>query len=312
MTEPRKNTSAIVNCAVVDLGSNTIRMTLYDVQDHGGFLPLFSEKRMAGLVNYIRDGVLSREGIEVACGVLRGFQRMLRQFGDIPMNVFATASLRNIKNTDEVLAAIRERTGLVVEVLSGELEARYGCLGAMLTCPLEGGAVFDIGGGSTEIVLLDNGRITRAESLDIGSLNLYNRYVSELWPDRGETAKIAAAARKKLRRAPAPAKPVPNVLAIGGTARAVLKIANQYLDKPEGNRILTMGELDRTTEMLLARKGTARRLILKSCPDRVHTILPGVILMNTTAHILCKKQLYISRYGVREGYLCQKLTSPMI
>ena len=79
MTEPRKNTSAIVNCAVVDLGSNTIRMTLYDVQDHGGFLPLFSEKRMAGLVNYIRDGVLSREGIEVACGVLRGFQRMLRQ-----------------------------------------------------------------------------------------------------------------------------------------------------------------------------------------------------------------------------------------
>ena len=186
MTEPRKNTSAIVNCAVVDLGSNTIRMTLYDVQDHGGFLPLFSEKRMAGLVNYIRDGVLSREGIEVACGVLRGFQRMLRQFGDIPMNVFATASLRNIKNTDEVLAAIRERTGLVVEVLSGELEARYGCLGAMLTCPLEGGAVFDIGGGSTEIVLLDNGRITRAESLDIGSLNLYNRYVSELWPDRGD------------------------------------------------------------------------------------------------------------------------------
>ena len=157
--------------------------------------------------------------------MLRGFQRMLRQFGDIPMNVFATASLRNIKNTDEVLAAIRERTGLVVEVLSGELEARYGCLGAMLTCPLEGGAVFDIGGGSTEIVLLDNGRITRAESLDIGSLNLYNRYVSELWPDRGEIEKIAAAARKKLRRAPAPAKPVPNVLAIGGTARAVLKIA---------------------------------------------------------------------------------------
>ena len=75
MTEPRKNTSAIVNCAVVDLGSNTIRMTLYDVQDHGGFLPLFSEKRMAGLVNYIRDGVLSRRASRwpaACCGASSG------------------------------------------------------------------------------------------------------------------------------------------------------------------------------------------------------------------------------------------------
>lgn len=68
-----------INFAVVDLGSNTIRMTLYDVQEQGGFQALFSEKRMAGLVNYIRSGSLTREGIEVACSVLRGFQRLLAQ-----------------------------------------------------------------------------------------------------------------------------------------------------------------------------------------------------------------------------------------
>ena len=102
-----------INFAVVDLGSNTIRMTLYDVQEQGGFQALFSEKRMAGLVNYIRSGSLTREGIEVACSVLRGFQRLLAQFGPVPMHVFATASLRNIRNTEEVLAAIRENTGLM-------------------------------------------------------------------------------------------------------------------------------------------------------------------------------------------------------
>lgn len=74
-----------INFAVVDLGSNTIRMTLYDVQEQGGFQALFSEKRMAGLVNYIRSGSLTREGIEVACSVLRGFQRLLAQFGPVPM-----------------------------------------------------------------------------------------------------------------------------------------------------------------------------------------------------------------------------------
>ena len=301
-----------INFAVVDLGSNTIRMTLYDVQEQGGFQALFSEKRMAGLVNYIRSGALSREGIEVACSVLRGFQRLLAQFGPVPVHVFATASLRNIRNTEEVLAAIRENTGLEVEVLSGELEARYGCIGAMLTCPLAGGAVFDIGGGSTEIVRLENGKIVSAQSLDMGSLNLYNRYVSELWPSRPEIEELTAAVRKKLRKADLPKKPAPFICGIGGTARAVLKIANQYLDKPESNRLLTLAELDRTAAMLLDRKNTARKLILKNCPDRVHTILPGVIVMTTVTHKLCKEQLYISRYGVREGYLCQKLIKPGI
>lgn len=310
--ELTKTAGPQINFAVVDLGSNTIRMTLYDVQEQGGFQALFSEKRMAGLVNYIQSGSLSRAGIEVACSALRGFQRLLAQFGPVPMHVFATASLRNIRNTEEVLAAIRESTGLEVEVISGELEARYGCIGALLTCPLAGGAVFDIGGGSTEIVRLENGKIVSAQSLDMGSLNLYNRYVSELWPSRPEIEDLAAAVRKKLRKADLPKKPDPFICGIGGTARAVLKIANQYLGKPESNRLLTLAELDRTASMLLDRKNTARKLILKNCPDRVHTILPGVIIMTTLTHKLCKEQLYISRYGVREGYLCQKLIKPGI
>lgn len=310
--ELTKTAGPQINFAVVDLGSNTIRMTLYDVQEQGGFQALFSEKRMAGLVNYIQGDSLSRAGIEVACSALRGFQRLLAQFGPVPMHVFATASLRNIRNTEEVLAAIRESTGLEVEVISGELEARYGCIGALLTCPLAGGAVFDIGGGSTEIVRLENGKIISAQSLDMGSLNLYNRYVSELWPSRPEIEDLAAAVRKKLRKADLPKKPAPFICGIGGTARAVLKIANQYLEKPESNRLLTLAELDRTASMLLDRKNTARKLILKNCPDRVHTILPGVIIMTTLTHKLCKEQLYISRYGVREGYLCQKLIKPGI
>ena len=310
--ELTKTAGPQINFAVVDLGSNTIRMTLYDVQEQGGFQALFSEKRMAGLVNYIQGDSLSRAGIEVACSALRGFQRLLAQFGPVPMHVFATASLRNIRNTEEVLAAIRESTGLEVEVISGELEARYGCIGALLTCPLAGGAVFDIGGGSTEIVRLENGKIISAQSLDMGSLNLYNRYVSELWPSRPEIEDLAAAVRKKLRKADLPKKPDPFICGIGGTARAVLKIANQYLEKPESNRLLTLAELDRTASMLLDRKNTARKLILKNCPDRVHTILPGVIIMTTLTHKLCKEQLYISRYGVREGYLCQKLIKPGI
>ena len=94
---------------------------------------------------------------------------------------------------------------------------------------------------------------------------------------------------------------------VGGTARAVLKIANTYFDKPEGNRFLTAAELQEITDVLTARKHAARKLILNSCPDRVHTILPGTLVMNTIVSTLCRDKLFISKYGVREGYLCQKL-----
>ena len=298
--------------AIVDLGSNTIRLSVYHTLPDGRFELLFSEKEMAGLVSYVRGGRLSPEGIQRACTGIRDFQGLLRQFDMGAPHVFATASLRNIRNTEEAVAQIREATGVEVDVISGELEAKLGYYGTRLATNLRDGAVFDIGGGSTEIVRLENGKIVSAQSLDIGSLNLYNRYVSELWPSRPEIDELTSAVRKKLRTADLPKKPSPFICGIGGTARAVLKIANQYLEKPESNRLLTVAELDRTAAMLLDRKNTARKLILKNCPDRVHTILPGVIVMTTVTHKLCKEQLYISRYGVREGYLCQKLIKPGI
>ncbi|MBS4784598.1 MAG: phosphatase [Clostridiales bacterium] len=296
-----------MKCAIVDLGSNTIRMSLYQLEPEGRFDLLFSEKKMAGLANYMEGGVLSSRGIGTACEVLRGFQAILRQLGPIDTRVFATASLRNIKNTNEALARIREETGLEVEVLSGKSEALLGCRGALLGCKLEVGALFDIGGGSCEITRLKKGEAIEAGSLNIGSLNLFNQYVSGLWPGKSEMREIREAARRGLERSDLPDKPVKNLCGIGGTARAVLKIGNQYLDKPDGNRVLTRKELGQVAEMLTDRGNTARRLVLRSCPDRVHTIIPGVILMNELARRLCRERQYISRYGVREGYLCQRL-----
>ena len=66
--------------AIVDLGSNTIRLSVYNTLPEGGFDLLFSEKEMAGLVSYVHGGVLSPEGIQRACGAIRDFQALLRQF----------------------------------------------------------------------------------------------------------------------------------------------------------------------------------------------------------------------------------------
>lgn len=293
--------------AIVDLGSNTIRLSVYHTLPDGRFELLFSEKEMAGLVSYVRGGRLSPEGIQRACTGIRDFQGLLRQFDMGAPHVFATASLRNIRNTEEAVAQIREATGVEVDVISGELEAKLGYYGTRLATNLRDGAAFDIGGGSTEILEVRGGEIRKAQSLPIGSLALFNTCVDGLWPKKKELKKIRTAVASALKEAWLPEQRVEKVCGVGGTARAVLKIANAWYEKPAGNRSLTPAEVRRLTRLLLERDHQARKLILRSCPDRVHTILPGMMLMNTLTEKLCCGELYISPYGVREGYLCHKL-----
>ena len=102
---------------------------------------------MAGLVNYISNGVLSESGIERACTTLEQFRTILQHFGMEKMYVFATAPLRNIRNTAHAVETIQNTVGVEVDVLPGDLEAQLGYYGALRSVNLKNGALFDIGGG---------------------------------------------------------------------------------------------------------------------------------------------------------------------
>lgn len=293
--------------AIVDLGSNTIRMSVYRILPEGNYELLFSKKEMAGLVNYVNDGDLSDGGIQRACSILIKFRELLGQFRIEEMHVFATASLRNIRNTEKAVQVIRQAVGVNVEVLSGGLEAELGYYGALQTLELKNGALFDIGGGSTEIVEIREGKILTAQSLPIGSLNLFNRCVSKIWPKQGELNAMKNLIAEILSDADLPAAKAACVCGVGGTARAVLKIANAWYERPDTERKLTPRELHQVTKMLQKQDTRARQLVLNACPDRIHTILPGALLLDTVCGCLCEKELYVSRSGVREGYLYHKL-----
>lgn len=296
-----------MNYAIVDLGSNTIRLSVYRTRAESDFELLFSEKETAGLANYVTGGVLSKEGVERACRALCRFQELLRQFGMEEPHVFATASLRNIRNTVEAVEAIRRATGIAVDVVSGDLEAQLGYYGALCSLNLRDGAMFDIGGGSTELVEVRDGKILRTQSLPLGSLNLFHRHVAEIWPTHGELESIQKTVTETLSLAKLPEEKSAQICGVGGTARAVLKIANAWYGRRASDRCLTLGELEELTALLLKRDRQARKLILNACPDRVHTILPGILIMNAVCGALCRGEIYISKYGVREGYLCHKL-----
>lgn len=171
--------------AIIDIGSNSIRLTLYETENQS-FRILFREKIMAGLAGYVENGKLSAEGIECACAGLLTFRSILQTLEIGRVSVFATASLRNISNTEQALSVIRAATGYPVEVVSGEDEALFGYAGAMRELRPTSGAFLDIGGASTEIVTFDEEKPDDFASFPIGSLSLYRRCVKKILPGKAD------------------------------------------------------------------------------------------------------------------------------
>lgn len=293
----------MATCGIADVGSNTMRLSIYQY-DENTFKPLLNKKEMAGLAGYVKEGALSAEGIQVACKVLAGFRSILENLGIHEFHAFATASLRNISNTEEALDAIRSATGVSVVVVTGAEEAALSYQGALHGAPGSGesGLLADIGGGSTELVVYEKGVIRSGRSLPMGSLTLYTKFVSGLFPTLEESKAIRQYVREELERAGTGEPPCLHIQGVGGTIRAVGKLCAD-LNGPRPGMPITAQEI-RDLYRLLKKgdKGTLRQ-ILRSAPDRVHTILPGLIILNSVIKCYGAETVSVCPQGVREGYL---------
>lgn len=112
---------------------------------------------------------------------MNSYKNICENFTINHIAVFATASLRNITNTDEAVREITKATGLAIDVVSGKEEATLDFIGATHDLDTShDGLLVDIGGGSTELVSFEKGQILQAVSLPIGSLSLYNKTCGEI------------------------------------------------------------------------------------------------------------------------------------
>lgn len=292
--------------AIIDIGSNSIRLTLYEIEN-GSFKILFREKIMAGLAGYVENGALSAEGVECACAGMLTFRSILQTLHIEHISVFATASLRNISNTQQALGIIRAATGYSVEVLSGESEALLGYAGAMQELHLRSGAFLDIGGASTEIVTFDEGKPVDFASFPIGSLSLYRRCVKRILPGQGSLKRLQQEIDKTIQSGHAALAERPLLVGVGGTARAAFKMAQHYYKISSDCHTITAGQLNGLCSFLCSGKKEASDLILRLEAERIHTLVPGVLILQHIFQLFGAQQLIISKYGVREGYLCKKI-----
>lgn len=291
---------------IADVGSNTVRLSIYKCEG-GEVRLLMNRKTMAGLAGYVRHGALTPEGIEVACQTLQGYRSLMDNLELPDLRVFATASLRNISNTEEAVGAVMAATGLRVDVLSGREEAELSFRGAIQNAGLYNGLLVDLGGGSTELVAYRNRTIQSACSLSVGSLSLFSRHVEKLWPDKGERRAIRRAVEDQLDQFAPQRAPARHICGVGGTVRAACKVANVLFGRPAEDRSLDRVELKEMLRRLKKPEKAELRLLLKTVPDRIHTIIPGLLALDTIVRAYGAQTITASACGVREGYLLDRV-----
>ena len=201
--------------AVIDVGSNSVRLMF--VADGKILYKALNTTRLGeGLAE---KPLLKGEAIERSAQAVACFYERAKAEGAEHVAVFATAAVRTAENRAEFLERVRALCGLAVEVISGEEEAEIGILGALGNAD---GAVIDIGGASTEIVVKRRGELVYKKSVDIGVVRMKDR----CGRDKAALEKMALEAAKKYGEIPVKG----SIYAIGGTATTLGAQALELLE----------------------------------------------------------------------------------
>lgn len=293
---------------VIDIGSNTLRLAVYQLEG-GQLQPMLNKKYPAGLAGYVEeDGRMNAAGIRRTVEILQSLKRLAVHIGLTELFPFATASLRNISNTEEVLDVIRKECGLQIRVLSGQEEALFDYYGAVRSVNLDRGLLVDVGGGSTELVFFRDSETVVAESIPVGSLNLFQKFISGLLPEKKELKKIRREIMGRLDQIPMlESLSFDVVCGVGGSARGAQNLINALNGWPEDTNRYACGRLKEVTDLLESDPKRLIRQILKIAPERIHTLLPGIAVLRAVTDCYGAHTVLTSRYGVREGYLCHVL-----
>jgi exopolyphosphatase/guanosine-5'-triphosphate,3'-diphosphate pyrophosphatase len=280
-----------VRVAVVDVGANTLRL-LVAVPDGRSVATVYREKEQLGLGEEVeRYGYISDLKCAEAVDVARAQTRRARQLGCERIEILVTSPGRQSANSDEFADALAKGTGVPVRILSSEEEGMLAWDGAVaaLDDPPDTVAVCDVGGGSAQVVVGATATGPAwVRSVDLGSLRLTTRLLSDDPPTAGAVAEARAAAAAAFESVVPPVAQLG--LAAGGTARALQRV--------EGR--LDADRLEEAIEMLSATKRSKITKRWDIPPQRAATLLAGTILLAEAQRRL-GIPLELASGGVREG-----------
>lgn len=283
--------------AVVDTGSNTIRMSIYDCSD-GSLHENFTEAVFANLAGHIVNNELTDEGISVCCDSIKKHEHIAKEYG-AEFHVFATAAIRNAKNCEKIVQKIKELTNIDLKILSGTDEGELSFLGAFGDFSTQSGIMADVGGGSSEIIAFENGQIKSLLSIPLGSLAAYTKFVSGKIPTSDEAENIMNEIKNHLDKNDKLKDIKTDTLClVGGGVLASQKLSQMFLKSDN----LTATGINTLLSLFISHPD-AVSLLENLVPKRKLTITPGLCIYSAICKYFGAQKIEISDKGIKEGYV---------
>ena len=299
--------------AVIDLGSNSFRLVVFTWGEHGGhgWWRRTDEIHEAVRVGAGLDaaGELQEEPMERALETIELFAHFCRATGIDDVRPVATSAIRDATNQADFLAAARKRSGLEIEVLAPEEEARYGYLAAVNSTTLDDGVALDLGGGSLQLSQVRAREALDMRSWPLGSVRMTERFL----PGDKAKSKQLKALRAHLAEELGSAKWLAEggrLAGIGGTVRNLAAAAELAADKPSfgvQGFLLERGALDDLIERFADMSPEERGAVPGIKPERGDLILAGAVAVQTVMELGDFEALEVTEAGLREGVFYSEL-----
>lgn len=303
--------------AVIDIGTLTCRVLVAEVPSEGPVHPLYSDRKILRLGEGVdRTGRLSPEATSRVIETIYEWKRVIESHEVEQYRAVATSAVREARNGEAFVRAVRQKAGVKVEVIDGEEEARRTLLGIRSGLPSDVDDILglDIGGGSTEFMASRRGHPPHVTSIDVGVVRLSERVLKRDPPSAQEIHQAERMIRTLARSALRKIGDVTNLTLVGtaGTLTSLAAMAQQL-------RVYDPARIQNYELNLSAVRNVERDVFSKTKADRVgmpgletgreEVIAAGTLMLRCIMEELKARRCLVSEYGLREGVLVHLLKS---
>ncbi len=295
------------NFAAIDVGSNAMRMAVGRFNARGELSVIASCRAPVRLGRDVfRGGAISSAVMEQGIAAFAEFEMMLNEYRVTRYRAVATSALRDASNSAEFIQRVERATGISIEVISGDEEARLVYRAVAERVPLSRGTtiLLDIGGGSCEVTLIERGSVIFAESVNMGTVRLLEM-VRGASRDQALLERLirqyAMRVRKRLKMTKTQGR-ITKIVGTGGNIDALGELRRDVLGESSA-RIVKRSELRQLQHLISGMTIEQRISRLGLRPDRADVIVPAMTLLRGVMDEVRADTLLIPKTGLRDGVL---------
>ncbi len=281
--------------AAIDIGSNAARLLISEVTETAGMAPSFIKLNLLRVplrlgFDVFEQGFISPHRISMIMETMQAYQHLLKAYDVHHVIACATSAMRDASNSKEIITAVKEATGINIEVISGDLEASviYENHVAENMGTDNSYLYIDVGGGSTELTFFADGKLAFNQSFNIGTIRLLKEQVKEsLWEKMKETIKAKTKGYKKII-----------AIGTGGNINKVFSLSKKKEGKP-----IELNMLRDYYKELSAFSLDDRIRLYKLREDRADVIVPALQIYINAMRWADADEILVPKIGLADGLI---------